>query len=254
MNVSRIAISKPDRLIKRKVIYALLASLLSACGGGGAGSSSSAPSPTVEGFWQGPSSTGYTVSLVVLEDGQTWGMYSSGNLIYGALFGSTTSSGGKLSGTGTDFYFPTSLAQTASFSGSYVAKSNLTVATSLGTTFTGAYSNIYDTPASLSAVAGAFAGYGRGATSGTYYLSMTVSSAGALSLTTPQCSSAGSLMPRSSGKGIFDYQLTFAGTSCPFRNVGTVSGVAHFDSVAKSIYLLGLNAYRTDGFFFVGSR
>ena len=57
--------------------------VLTACGGGGGGGST--VNADAQGYWSGPASTGYTVNAVVLETGETWGIYSSGSTIYGAL-------------------------------------------------------------------------------------------------------------------------------------------------------------------------
>ena len=56
--------------------------LITACG---CGSSNSVANADPQGIWTGPTSSGYTASTVILETGETWGIYSAGNTIYGAL-------------------------------------------------------------------------------------------------------------------------------------------------------------------------
>ena len=101
----------------KKMMLAVCVAALTACGGGGG---SDGPSSTAEGFWVGPTSSGYTARLVVLENGETWGLYSTPTAIVGALYGSTNSSNnGTLTGSGSDFYFPGRLLQTANYSGTF---------------------------------------------------------------------------------------------------------------------------------------
>jgi hypothetical protein len=232
---------------------ALLATsaLVVACGGGGG---SDGPAGTAEGFWTGTSSTGYAVRLALLEDGTVWALYSSGTTIVGVLNGTAKSGGGSLSGQGSDFFFPRTLLQSATFSGSFTPRQSVQVTTSLGSTFTGVYSPEYDLPASPSVAAGTFTGSGLTATSGYYLTTITVSSAGVVTASTPACSGTGTMVPRPSGKNIYDMRLSFTGASCPFASAGATVGVAYFDAAAKSLATLGLNAARNNGFFFIGSK
>ena len=108
---------------------------LTACGGGGGGNTAT---PTVanasaEGFWSGISSTGPTVQLAILENGETWGFYTTGSTLVGALYGTTSCSGSSISGTGQDFNFVSRAVSAGTYSGSVSAKSSLTVTTSSGT-------------------------------------------------------------------------------------------------------------------------
>jgi len=61
-------------------------------------------------FWQGGASTGMDVQLAVLENGETWGIYSSRGIVAGALIGNTSSGGTHFSGSGLDFNLLTALA------------------------------------------------------------------------------------------------------------------------------------------------
>lgn len=227
-----------------------VSAFLTACGGGGDGPVSG----SAEGFWVGTSSSGYTVRLAVLENGETWGFYTSGGTIYGALFGNTAASGSSLSGSGTDFYFPSLLAQSSSYSGTVAAKQSIQVTTSGGTSFTGGYSNEYDIPATLSAVAGSYSGTGITATTSAYATTVTINSAGAITASTPLCSGTGSIQPRPTGKGIFNVTVTFMGGSCPLSAAGTTSGVAYYDTANRTLVSLGLNGAKTNGFFWVGAK
>ena len=226
--------------------------LVAACGGGGG---PDGPSSTAEGFWVGPTSSGYTARLVVLENGETWGLYSTPTAVVGALYGSTnSSSNGTLTGSGSDFYFPGRLLQTANYSGTYTAKQRVSVTTSLGSGFTGNYAPEYDTPASLTAVAGTYGGFGLTLNSGGYSVPMTITAAGTVTASTPQCAGTGTIQPRATGKGVFNFTIAFTGASCPLASPGSTSGVAVYDTASRTLVSLSLNPGKSNGHFWQGVK
>lgn len=226
--------------------------LVAACGGGGG---SDGPSSTAEGFWVGPTSSGYTARLVVLENGETWGLYSTPTAIVGALYGSTnSSSNGTLTGSGSDFYFPGRLLQSATFSGTFTSKATVRVSTSLNSSFTGTYAADYDVPASLTNVVGTYSGVGITATTAPYATAVSISAAGVVTASTPLCSGSGTIQPRPGGKNVFNISLAFSGASCPLTAPGTTTGVAVYDAASRTLVSMGLNAPRTNGFFWQGSK
>jgi hypothetical protein len=203
------------------------AAALTACGGGGSDeTSTTTPAPvalTAEGFWTGTASTGPQVQLVILENGESWGFYTSQGSLIGALYGNTNSSGTSVSGSGLDFYNGTANAGT--YSGIFSAKNTLNLSLRSGTststsTFAGKYSAAYDQPALLSNLAGTYAGYALTA----------------------------------SGKNIFDIRLTYTGSFCALGNGTVTNGIAYFDTSTKQVAVLALNASKTDGFVYAGVR
>lgn len=232
-----------------------LAVLLAACGGGGDSASSTAPTVTAEGFWEGPASTGVTAALAVLETGETWGVYTSSGSIVGALYGTTTSSGTTLSGSGKDFNIPSRTVGSGTYSGTFVAKSSINVATSTGSTFSGAYKAAYEQPASLAAVAGTFVGTGVSGASPVQTVSVTISPSGSITVPgTLGCSAAGTATPRASGKNIFDVTMTFTGTACALGNGASTTGITYYDATTGQILVMAMNAAKSDGFIYVGQR
>ena len=232
--------------------------LLSACGGGSddgqAGTGTPPPAATsAEGFWVGKSSTGFDVSLAVLENGDTWGVYHRSGILYGALRGTTTSANGTLSGTGAEVDLSTGATGTGAYTGTYASKSSLRVQTT-NTTFSGNYSGAYDQSASLSALAGTYTG--SGAATGTQAQSALINvSASGLVSSPPSlgCSAAGTVKPRASGKNVFDLQVTFNGSNCALGNGATVSGVAYYENGA--LIAMGLRpGSQTTGFIFIGRK
>lgn len=232
-----------------------LSAILAACGGGGDSTAVAAPNVTAEGFWEGAASTGVSVALAVLENGETWGFYTSGGSITGALYGNTISSGTTLSGTGKDFHISSRTVGSGTYSGTLVAKSSINVTTSSGSSFSGAYNSAYNQPASLVAVAGTFSGAGVSGSSPVQTVSVTISPSG--SVTVPAslgCSAAGTATPRASGKNIFDVTVTFTGNTCALGNGASTTGVAYYDTTTRRLLVMAMNAAKSDGFIYVGLK
>lgn len=240
----------------KKLVAIGLSAVLAACGGGG-GDSAPAPAPTAtaEGFWEGSASTGVSVALAVLENGETWGVYTSGGSIVGALYGNTTSSGTTLSGSGKDFNIPSRTVGSATYSGTFVAKSSINVTTSARATFSGGYKTAYDQPASLAAITGTFSGVGVSGTSPVQPVSVTISPSGTITVPgTMGCSAAGTATPRPSGKNILDVTVTFTGTSCALGNGASTTGIAYYDATTRRVLVMAMNAAKSDGFIYTGQK
>ena len=234
----------------------IAATLLTACGGGSDDSSTPAPPPaatSVEGFWTGKSSTGWDVALAVLENGETWGVYTSNGAIYGALQGNTTSSGGTLTGSGREFDLRSGQIASSTYSGTYTAKTKIDIRSPSGVTIAGIYSTAYDQPATLSALAGTYTGSGVSTGAPVQSITVTISATG--TITSPSslgCSASGPVTPRSSGKNIFDLRITFSGANCALGNGATVSGVAYYEG--GTLLAMGLLPSQTAGFIFRGRK
>lgn len=230
---------------------------IASCGGGGGDNSSSPPpvqTTTAEGVWSGPASTGNDVSLVVLENGETWGVYSNGGVIVGALYGATTSSGTTLSGTGRDFNIPARTVTPGTYSGTVASKNTITVNTSLGSVFNGVYGTAYDTAASLASVAGSFSGSAVTAATGPSTANIGISSPGVVSMTDGGCTAAGTAEPRPTGKNVFDVTVTFTGATCALGNGTVTTGVGYYDVANRQLLVMALNSAKTDGFIYLASK
>ncbi len=240
--------------MKKLISIACVSVLLAACGGGGDDTAAPAAGPTAEGFWGGTASSGAEVFLAILENGETWGAYTSGDSIAGALYGNTTSSGGKLSGSGRDFNIPSRTVTTASYSGSFTAKTSISLSAS-GTTLNGTYDSDYDTAPSLAALAGSYSGSGVSGNSSVQSITVTISPAGAVS--TPGsmgCSAAGTVAPRPSGKNIFNVSMTFTGSSCALGNGTQTNGIAVYDPESQKVLVLAMNSAKSDGYIYFGGK
>lgn len=243
-----------------KQYYTLaLCALITACGGGGGGGGSSTPAPAAnvdaQGLWSGTSSAGYALNAVILETGEFYSMFSSGGVAYGIDYGTGTSSGSTFSGSLVEFYIPTNQTFAGNLSGTVTAKSSLSGSTTYNNgntgTFSMTYNTAYDTPATLSAITGTY--------TGTYYagapVTMAVTSTGVVNGTSTNCSFTGTALPRSTGKNVYNVNLTFTGSQCA-PGAGTASGVAVLGSANGStyIYTAGLNSGKTNGFFWIGRK
>jgi hypothetical protein len=222
--------------------------LLTACGGGG--SSSADP----QGYWSGPSSTGYNVNAVVLNNGETWGIYSSGNTIYGALYGKTLTNGNSVSITGTDFNFLTNSASAGNLTGLISAKSSMSLSGS-GVTLPLTYQSAYDTAASASSATGTWSFVGR---SGGYSLipgSITIDGAGRFILNQTNCVTTGTIIPRSGGKNVYDTVLASVGSGCAVGQ-SSLSGVTYIDTTVtpNKILSLALTSDKSDGLIVIATK
>ena len=116
----------------KKFLTVGVAMVLTACGGGGGGNvAPAAPQPvaTAEGIWVGKNSNGVDLSFAVLENGETWGVAAQNGIVFGAIYGTTASSGTTLTGSGKNFDIASRSVSPTTYSGTFVAKSSINVAT-----------------------------------------------------------------------------------------------------------------------------
>ena len=227
--------------------------LITACGGGGSGGSATT-NVDPQGIWVGTSSTGYAVNTVVLETGETWGIYSSGSIIYGALYGSAAVNSSSISIDGTDFDFTTNRSSRGNFSGTVAAKSSISLRSN-NVTVPLTYRSSYDTPATAAAAVGTWAFIGR---SGAYTLipgAITFDSSGRTVLNQTNCVTIGSMVPRSGGKNIYNINLSSSGVGCAVGQ-SSLSGVTYLDtSVTPNKFLaLALTSDKSDGLIVIGTK
>jgi hypothetical protein len=239
------------------VILGCTCALIAGCGGGN--DTSDQPDqpnqPTAEGFWHGTISTGYTVDLAILENGETWGLYTRNNLFYGALYGNTVYQGnGKFTGVGLDFNGKSVTGST--YTGDFVAKKSLTAKVEKSITINAEYNDDYDLPPpSLASMAGSY--YGQAATgmAGIQAIGVTVSASGDITLpSTNGCGGSGTIKAHSSNKNVYSVSMTFDGSYCPLGNGTKVTGIATYDSTLGIVRVLALNNNKSDGFVYVAAR
>lgn len=232
--------------------------VLAACGGGGSDSGSGgAPNvASAEGMWVGPTSTGYTLNLLALEDGEFWGIYGANGSAYGAIHGTASWDGSKITAAGSDYYIYGGTKTDGAFTGTYSAKNSVsgTVSGAAKATFSGTYDARYDSPASLTDLAGTWAVSGASST-GTTTSNVTISPTGAIAGSNQYCAMTGTAAPRASGKNVFNVSVGFAGADCLF-NGQTLAGVAVLmkSGATTQLAVAALLPDRSNGFLALASR
>lgn len=239
---------------------AVMAGFLVACGGDG-GDASNTPEKAVsaEGFWYGQTSEGVPVSLAILEDGSTWGLYAddssfSGYVALGALVGTTRAEGNRLSGEGKQFDLIYGGVEKGNFSGTFTPRDSMNVELSSGETFSAEYDDDYERPASLAELEGSYNGSAATGLGGWQGAAIDISSSGQITMAADAsgCSAAGQAAPRSSGKNVFDLSVTFSGSNCALGDGETVSGIAYYNTEDDVLLAMALNSSQTDGLVYVG--
>lgn len=245
-----------------RLSVSITAILVAACGGGG----SSSPGPSAEGVYGGAlsGSTSSSFQALVLENDEFWVLYGTQSsttfFVAGFIQGPGTSSSGTFTSSSfRDYGVLPPLAGAASATYNADAKTINGSATFSGRTVSfnggpiaGSLYN-YNTAANLSTVSGAWA-----VTAGTgESANLSVSSTGVISLLSSLgCSGTGNVVPRASGKNVFNVSLTFGPAPCALPG-GTITGIAIAYPLSNGRTQLiagGKNSAQTAGFMVFGTR
>lgn len=206
-------------------------------------------------------STGRTVTGLVLDDGSYYVLYTVANnpaIIAGAVQGTGTALNGSFSSSnGRDINLEGLGVLSATISASYSSSTSLNGSIaypSLNQTlsFTSTYDKRYEIVPSLATIAGTYSGMA-GSPAGGESGTVTISSSGAVAgRGASGCAFSGTAVPRSKGNA-YNLTMTFAGAPCLFPN-RTLTGGAYFDAATKRLFGVGLTADRSTGFIFTGSK
>jgi len=229
--------TKRAQSIGSKLLSLIAVATLAACGGGGGGDDAAAAAPaapTAEGVYGGTLTGGSNnaFELLVLENGEFWALYGTGTAaglsVEGFIQGNGASDNGTFSSPiSKDFGFAPAKAATIN------ATYNATAKTISGSSITG-LGNVsfsggplagstydYNTPAALSTITGLWTMTDpEGET-----IALNVGTNGAFSGIGSGCTFTGSMVPRPSGKNVFNVTLTFGGAPCDLPGQ-SASGVA----------------------------
>ena len=154
-------------IIRGIIAGAAIAGGVAGCGGGDSPTSDTAQSSkhSAEGLWNGTTTTGRTVTTLVLDDGTYWVVYSAaGNsaVLGGVAEGNSVSNNGQVSSSnGLDVNLEGFGVNAFTMSGTYTPNGSLNGTlqypqTSQG--FTAAYDTDYDLTPSLATIAGDYSG------------------------------------------------------------------------------------------------
>lgn len=209
------------------------------------------PGTTAEGIW-----CSSLVNGAILGDGTYLFLYQApgSDTTVGFVQGNGVSVKSQFNtANARDFNFAGLGVRNASFAGTYIPRATLSgmMSTAYGNAnFATAYDSRYEQPADLSAAAGRYSGLAASATTfaGQLGTHVTLSASGDLSGTWGTCSFVGTVAPHGSVNS-FDLSLAFQGGSCVF-GTSSLSGSAYYDPVEHGLFLMAINASRTDGFLF----
>lgn len=234
-------------MLSRRYLFAACVTVtLAACGGSDSPSPAPAPTPAPtptpapapavaapSGLHVGTTSTNYELNVLMLEDGSLWGLYertvNNIGLVYGVVQANGAATNGSYAATdGRDYYY-TGATTAGVVSASYTAAgtfngsvSSATGAVSFTTSKPATSPYNYDTPAQLSAMVGTWSGTTLdGATT-----NIVISSTGAVAGASGACNFTGTVVPRPSGKNVFNVGVTFANSSACLLPGGSASGIA----------------------------
>lgn len=213
---------------------------------------------SAEGFWIGKTANNTAVQLAILENGETWGLYGTSTGLTGAVYGSTSTNGTSLSGSGLGFNFLTRTSGSGTFNGNVTTEGSISFNVSDGTKLTAAYDSSYEQPASLANLAGTYKGQAVTGTIAPQATTVIVDINGNISSSfisgNLSCTTTGKATQRASGKNVFNVQVTFAGNFCALGNGTVVNGVATYIATSRQLITMALNGAKTDGLIFIGKR
>jgi hypothetical protein len=249
----------------RRAICLLLATVVSGCGGGGGGVGGSASPSTPDagrpfGLWEGTTGDSRSIAGLVLPTSEYWFIYSApGNtaVIAGVVEGDIDDNNGQFnSRNGKDFNFEGAGILDLWLEGSYTQKQTLKGTgdyqnSALTSSFTTRYNADWEITPTLSAIAGSYTG---AAYAGfTEYAELVVTDKGVISgQSASGCSFSGTINPSNNGN-FYSVSVNFKDAICANGITGLAS-YAYYSAATRTLYSVGLNTARDNGFIFVGTK
>lgn len=223
---------------------------LTACGGDG-----DTPVNTAEGLWQGQSSTGANMTVVVLDNGEAWGGTTSGNILVGALAGTATGSGTTFTASGSSFNFVSNRVTAGTYTGTVSERQRIQARSNDGSSIDLAYDPYYDQAVSAADIAGSYTLSGRTARYAIAGLNFTVAADGGFTIVDNGCTTTGSATPRSAGHPVVNVRASGRGT-CALGDGVDLSGIALLDksTTPHTLYVMALNSAKSDGLVLIGRK
>lgn len=229
--------------------------LLSSCSGGGGGGGAAPDVKAVEGIWIGSLPDGGVFAMAALEDDQTWGIQTAGSRLTDVFFGQVASSGSAFTVSGTRVNVATNSVGPLQLSGTVVPRSTMQLNAGGASALTLVYDPEYDQPALLERLTGTYSFSSNLPGGAQVPATLRMQATGAFTLTEPDCTLSGNVVPRASGKNIFNLTASLSGAGCGVPFGTAVSGFAHLDSqVPQQFYFGALTAGRDHGLFGIGVK
>ncbi len=245
--------------VLKGVLVALTALMMAGCGGGGGGSGTSA-TPGVfqaQGVAQGTTALGNSDLEIILETGEFYNFVTAAGIALTVDHGTMLESGAGIAANMMEFNVAANTVSSGVMTGLFIAQSAITGTNVVNlyqyTTFSANYLPSYNNAANLASLAGTYSGV---YTYGGAPVTLTLSATGSISGTSTNCAISGTAAPRASGKNIFNVSLTLTGANCTPAGVGSASGIAVLnpENGLTRLYVAGLNATGSNGFFWTGTR
>lgn len=243
------------------LLAAALAACLCACGGGSSGGGVSAQATAAAaGLYAGSINDGRALQVIVLSNGQYWGLYTAGagSQVVGGAFegdlqaatdGSFSSSNGRdfnLEGLGVNDF-----STHGDFNPQYFIEGQLQYPGGLARSYSGAFVPDWNDKPSLSVIAGTYSGTDATA-AGVENATVVISASGSVTATGDSgCQVTGTVSPRTDGN-VYDVSLTQQ-ASCPLVGLHT-TGIAYYDGDSGQLYSFSLSSDRSVGVVFSGMR
>jgi len=252
-----------DFTFRTLAIMLLSGLLLTACGGGsggsGDGSTQTTTKVTIDGFYAGQTSSGESVTGVILPDNSYFLLYSAVNdpaSFAGAIFGQGTSQNGSFSSAGAHDIKLDGSAQNITLSASLDSKKTfngtLAYPNNTSATFTTSYHAGGDSAPTLAALAGVYTGT-IAIPGDAEPLTLTVASDGTMSAPLLcECNLSAIAQP-SGTSNTYRVMIEFAGGT-HILSGQHVDGTAYLDVDGKHLYLIGLTNSSQQPVIYVGTR
>jgi hypothetical protein len=259
-----------------KISVLLVSAALASCGGGGGGSSSvptlvggsivtsTAPLGNGEGVYEGALSDGKRHDTIVLEDGSYYSFYGDGAnnafVVKGSFQGTGTGLNGSFSSTDLRDYRVDGTTGSGTLSATYTATPTFNGSVAEGSqsvvTFTGAALSatnyVYASTPVFSNIVGNWPLTSlTGATT-----NLTIAANSTFSGTSAGCSFTGSIVPRASGKNIYNFSMTFGGAPCVSPGQ-TATGIALDFLISdgrRQLLIAGADSTRANGIVLIGAK
>lgn len=223
----------------------------------------SGPTAKAEGAYAGRTSRGVELSMLILDDDTVWGLYERDGLLVGFLQGGGISENRSITVADVrDFDFVDRVTRHGTASATFFAGVSIqgTMIPAVGNQFsfdatTAAVTGYdYNRPAALAEILGRWRGfYEDGFDRGP----VDISPNGAVSaMTSLGCNYTGTVVPRASGRNVYDIRITFGAPPCQLAG-GTATGIAIIVEPvagARQLLVAAIDATRELGVTFVGTR
>ncbi len=213
------------KAIEHMLSAVLIAVALSACAASDEGGTSAHADP--QGMWSGTTSDGLGVKLIVLDNGETWGLYMLGSSIYAGLHGIADSAGSKIVIKGDEHYFNTGISPPLNIIGNVQAKSSMLLQSQhLSSKLK--YNASYDRPATHEAISGVWQFSGRSKFYDFTDIDVAIDNKGNFNIIQGGCLAIGKVTPRPGERNIYNATIKSIEGHC-FADLTEMKGVASID-------------------------